>query len=185
MDLNTFYTVLATAAATLLGLLFIAIQPNIHRLSNDPQNRWKALAVSTFYTYTLILVMALFTFIPTFRPQTVLVASLMGIWRQLRTWLPVWQLTAQGRYERLRETFWMLVGPVLIYAGLIYSSSQLPQGKGDEATEANIATAFIVLLVIVLRNSWRLLVEIPSEHVNDSPTASCHDVTIQSNRSQV
>jgi hypothetical protein len=58
--------------------------------------------------------MALFTFVPTFRTPTLLVASLLGILRQLRTWLPVWKLTAQGRYKRIRETIWMLVGPVCI-----------------------------------------------------------------------
>ncbi len=31
MDLNIFYTALATVAATLLGLLFIAIQQNMER----------------------------------------------------------------------------------------------------------------------------------------------------------
>ncbi len=107
--------------------------------------------------------MALFTFIPILRTQTLLVASLLGVWRQLSSWLPVWQLTTSRRFERLREIFWMLVSPVLIYAWLIYSASQLQQGKGPEGTEANIAVAFIILMVIMLRNSWRLLVEIPSE----------------------
>ena len=162
MDLNIFYTLQATVAATLLGLLFIAIQQNGERL-HDPHNRWRALAASTFYSYTVILVVSLFTFIPILRTPTLWGACLFGIWRQVSAWLPVWRLTTTGRLVRLRETFWMLVGPVLIYAGLIYASTRLQQGKGDEGTESNIAAAFIVLLVIVLRNSWRLLVEIPSE----------------------
>ena len=163
MDLNIFYTVLATASATLLGLLFIAIQPNIERLSNDPQNHWKALATSTFHIYTWVFVMSLFGFIPAYRSPTFLVASLLGTWRQLRTWAPVWQLTAKGRFERLRETLWLVIGPILIYGALIYYSSQLQHGKGTDEIETNIATAFVILMVIVLRNTWRLLVEIPSE----------------------
>jgi|SRR6476660_3094549 len=163
MDLNIFYTVLATASATLLGLLFIAIQPNIERLSNDPQNHWKALATSTFHIYTWVFVMSLFGFIPAYRSPTFLVASLLGTWRQLRTWAPVWQLTLKGRFERLRETLWLVIGPILIYGALIYYSSQLQHGKGTDEIETNIATAFVILMVIVLRNTWRLLVEIPSE----------------------
>jgi len=131
MDLNIFYTVLATAVATLLGLLFIAIQPNIERLSNDPQNRWKAMATSTFHTYTLVLVMALFTLIPTYRTQALWIGSLFGMWRQLSTWLPVWRLTTQGRYARLREIFWMLVSPILIYAWLIFLGSVCKMQKSD------------------------------------------------------
>jgi len=163
MDLNIFYTVLATAAATLLGLLFIAIQPNIERLANHPQNHWKALATSTFHIYTWLFVMSLCGFIPAYRSPTFLVASLLGIWRQVRTWAPVWQLTSKGRFERLRETLWLVVGRILIYGALIYYSSQLQQGKGTDEIETNIATAFVILMVIVLRNTWRLLVEIPTE----------------------
>ncbi len=162
MDPNIFYTVLATAAATLLGLLFIAVQPNIARLSNEPQSQWKALAISTFHIYTWVFVMSLFGFIPVYRAQMFWVASLLGIWRQLRTWIPVWQ-TSKGRFERWRETLWLLIAPVLIYTALIYFSSQLHRGLGTDEVETNIATSFVILMVIVLRNTWRLLVEIPSE----------------------
>ena len=162
MDLNIFYTALATVAATLLGLLFIAIQQNAERL-HDPHNRWRALAVSTFYSYTVILVAALFTFIPLLRAPTLLVACLVGIWRQVGAWLPVWRVTEAGRFARLRETFWTLVSPVFLYASLMYAAARLHQGKGDDASESSIAAVFVVLLVIVLRNSWRLLVEIPGE----------------------
>jgi hypothetical protein len=56
-----------------------------------------------------------------------------------------------------------MLSPVLIYVWLFYASTRLQQGKSDEAGESGIAAVFIVLLVIVLRNSWRLLVEIPGE----------------------
>ncbi len=163
MDLNVFYTAMAGATATLLGLLFVAVQPHIELLFGDPQGRWKALAISTFNLYALILVMALFAFIPTFRPASLIVGPILGTWRQLRTWLPVWRQATKGRYERLRETFWLLVAPVLVFAALIYSAAQLIGGTGGAPTEAGIASCFIILLAIVLRNSWRLLVEIPSE----------------------
>ncbi len=162
MDINVFYTALAAVAATLLGLLFIAIQQNLSRLY-DPHNRWRALADSTFVSYTLILVVALFTFIPLLRNPTLLLACLFGSWRQVGAWLPVLRLTTAGRVARLRETFWMLVSPVLVYAGLFYTAIRLLQGHGDEGSETNIASALILLLVIVLRNSWRLLVEIPAQ----------------------
>ena len=130
---------------------------------NDPQGHWKALSISTFQTYVLILVVCLFAFIPLLRTMVLSVASLLGILRQLTTWVPVWRATAKVRRERLRETFWMLVSPALMYAWLIYSSSQLDKGKGTEGTETNIAVALIMLTIIVLRNSWRLLIEIPSK----------------------
>ncbi len=163
MDINVFYTVLAGVSGTLLGLLFVAVQQNIARLSQGPRTRWNALAEATFQTYALILAMALFTFIPIFRAPVLLGASALGIVRLVRTWLPIWKLTTQGRVERLRETFWLMVSPVIMYAWLMYWAIQLRQGKGDQWVETNLATAFIGLMLIVLRNSWRLLVQIPGE----------------------
>ena len=163
MDTNVFYTVLAGVTATLLGLLFVAVQQNITRLSRGPGTRWNAVAISTFQTYWLILAMSLFTFIPFFRAAVLAFASVLGILRQVRTWLPVWKLTTQGRVARLRETLWLMVGPVIIYAFIIYCSLQLRQGKGDEWLETSLATAFSGLLLSVLRNSWTLLIQIPSE----------------------
>ncbi len=163
MDLSVFYTALAGVSATLLGLLFVAVQQNITRLSKGPRTRWNALADSTFQAYALLLGMALFTFVPIFRAPVLLGASVLGIMRQVRTWLPVWKLSAQGRAERLRETFWLMVGPVIFYALIIYWSIQLRQGKGDDWLEASLAAALISLLLILLRNSWRLLIQIPSE----------------------
>lgn len=163
MDLSLFYSVLAGATATLLGLLFIAIQPNIGKLFNDPKGRGRALAVSTFQTYGQLLVVCLFTFTILLRAEVIEVAAVLGIWRQVRTWLPVWRLTKRARGQRLMETFWVFVGPTLLDGWLIYSATQLQQGKGSEGTETNIAVALIILLVIVLRNSWQWLIEIPSE----------------------
>ncbi len=170
MDINIFYSVLAGATATLLGLLFIAVQPNIDILFNDSKRHWKALAFSTFQSYGLILVVSLFAFVPLLRMQVLLGACAVGIWRQLATWLPEWRLKTSGRWSRLRETFWLLIGPVSIYLWLIYLAFQLIRGKGSEGTETNIAVALIILLSVVLRNSWRLLVEIPSEQARkDKP----------------
>lgn len=163
MDLSLFYSVMAGATATLLGLLFIAIQPNIARLFRDPQGKGKALAVSTFQTYGQIMVVCLFSFTVLLRAEVIEVAALLGIWRQVRTWIPAWRLAAHARAQRLSETFWVFVGPAISDGWLIYSATQLQHGKGSDSTETNIAGALIVLLVIVLRNSWQLLIEIPSE----------------------
>ncbi len=90
-------------------------------------------------------------------------ASSLGIVRQARTWLPIWKLTAQGRVQRLSETFWLMLSPVILYASVIYMAVQFRQGKGDDGLEASLAAAFVGLLLILLRNTWRLLVQIPSD----------------------
>ncbi len=165
MDLNTFYSVLAGATATLLGLLFLAIQPNIKQIFGEEGVRGRALAISTFQTYGQILVVSLFTFTILLRTPVIIFAAVLGIWRQLRTWLPVWRSITQGRLRKLGESFWVFLAPALLDDWLIYSATQLNQGKGSPGTELNIAVALVILLIIVLRNSWQLLVELPGESV--------------------
>src|SRR5512142_2463982 len=129
MDTTIFYSVLAGATATLLGLLFIAIQPNLDILLNEPTGQWKALAISTFQTYVLLLIVSLFSFMPLLRPLVLWIAALIGVLRQLRAWLPVWK-TGHGQWERLLETLWLFVAPALMWAWLAFSASQLKEGKG-------------------------------------------------------
>ena len=163
MDLNLFYSALAAATATLLGLLFVAIQLNMERLLKEPTGQSKALAVSTFQTYVLLLIVSLFSFMPPLRAVVLYIAAIIGILRQLRTWLPVWRQTAHAQWERLFETLWLFVGPALMWAWLIFSATQLRRGKGSDGVEINIGAALVILLVIVLRNSWRLLFQVPGE----------------------
>ncbi len=163
MDVNPFYTTLAAATATLLGLLFVAIQINLDRLMKEPSGQWRALAVSTFQTYVLLLIVSLFTFLPPLRALVIWISAGIGIVRQLRTWLPVWRLSSHGALERLLETIWLFVAPALMWAWAVYWSTRLQNGRADPSVEINIASALIILLVIVLRNSWRLLFQIPRE----------------------
>ncbi len=81
MGLNLFYSALAAVTATLLGLLFVAIQLNMDRLLKEPTGQWKALAVSTFQTYVLLLVVSLFAFMPLLRSVVLWIAVIIGILR--------------------------------------------------------------------------------------------------------
>ncbi len=120
MDLTPFYTTLAAATATLLGLLFVAIQLNLDRLMKEPSGQWRALAISTFQTYVLLLTVSLFAFMPPLRELVLWLAAAIGIVRQLRTWLPVWRLSTHGALERLLETVWLFVAPTLMWAWAVY-----------------------------------------------------------------
>ncbi len=58
-DWTSFYLAIAGAAATLLGLLFIAVQFNIESLTSDPSNRWRAVARSTFTIHVVLFLLPL------------------------------------------------------------------------------------------------------------------------------
>ena len=166
-DWTTFYVAVVGAAATLAGLLFVAIQINLETLVSDPGNRWRATARSTFTIYSLLIILGLLFLIPGFdhfaQGESVIVASVFGIYRALRTWWPVWQSRWQHHNERLLETIWHLVGPVLAYALLILNGISLYLGNGVSGILLAIGITFVGLFGIVLRNSWNLIFEVAYE----------------------
>ncbi len=94
-DWSSFYLAIAGAAATLLGLLFIAVQFNIETLTADPSNRWRAVARSTFAIYVVLFLLALIFLIPglnsAFYGYALLIAVISGAMRAVFAWLPVWR----------------------------------------------------------------------------------------------
>ncbi len=169
MDWSTFYAVSAGAAATLLGLLFVAIQINIGPLTADPASRWRALARATFYKYTFLLIFSVVMLFPASKPvggvtgYAMLFIAAVGVYRLLATWLPVWRGVFRGRRERLVETVWWLVTPLAIYLALARLAVDLIFGGRSDVILQLIGYFVVGLFSIVLRNTWRLLVELTAE----------------------
>ena len=167
IDWTTFYVAVVGAAATLAGLLFVAIQINLETLVADPGNRWRATARSTFAIYTLLIVVGLLFLVPTLdlfaQGEIVIGAALFGIYRAVRTWWPVWKSAWKHHSERLLETIWYLVGPILAYLALLWQGKNLYTANGVSATQASIGIIFVALFGIVLRNSWNLIFEVAYE----------------------
>ena len=122
--MTTFFAVSAGAAATLVGLLFVAVQIVPPLVSSGPIGRRHAMARSTFTIFGVIFGLSLYFLAPgaslKARATAAIIASAAGSIRAVRTWLPVWQDKLEGRIEfRLWQTAWLLLGPVLAYAYLI------------------------------------------------------------------
>jgi hypothetical protein len=175
LDWKTFFAAIGGISATLAGLLFVAMQINLDLLVSDPGNRWRATARSTFSVYTLLITMSLFYLLPALdqrgRAAILLVLTLFGIFRAARTWWPVWKNRLQKPQERLVETFWMLVGPVLTYGILGYNALDLYNTSNPDSTTFGIAITFIALLVVALRNSWNLVFEVTYERKQQATQA--------------
>lgn len=163
MDLRDFYLGASTAAATLVGLLFVAIQFNLQTIREDRTGRWHATARSTFLVYVVLFLVPLVNVIPgnvNHLIGTVILISLStrGI---LRAWLGARRAFQGRRITRLIQTAWLLVAPLLAYAFLLFYAIQRVAGNRD----ADFGTAFtlIALFGIALRNTWDLLVEIRAQ----------------------
>ncbi len=173
MDFTNFYLASAAAAATLLGLLFVAIQINLDTFARDPDNRWRAVARLTYTTFVMLFVLPLLFLIPGLgsgvRGAIILTVVVVSVFRILQAWLPVWRGVFRGRGERLWQTAWLLIGPLLAYLSLGDLGLALFRGEASGATDLNIAFIVVGLFGLALRNSWNLLVEVAAEQRKKTP----------------
>jgi hypothetical protein len=69
----------------------------------------------------------------------------------------------KGRRHRLAQSFWLLIVPVLVYLYLVTGAIGLIQG--NSSATLTVASAFLALFAIALRNAWRLVVSATHEPV--------------------
>lgn len=162
--MTNFYIVSAGAAATLVGLLFVAVQIGPPLQVKGAIGRRHAIARSTFTVFAIIFALSLFLLLPGLSSRTralvVLTAAVVGVVRAVMTWVPVWADKLQGRIEfRLWQTAWLLLGPLIAYGFFVLAAVEQLQVNDPTALDKGAAGWFIMLFVIGIRNSWNLLVE--------------------------
>jgi hypothetical protein len=160
---TTFYAVSAGAAATLVGLLFVAVQFSLPAVSSKVFQHRQATARSTYLVFFVLFVLSLVLLIPdrpSFQAQIVIAGAVIGLVRAVRAWIPVWRGMAQGRIEaRVWQTAWHLIGPLTAYAGLIRLSLEQLLSRDSTLLAHGASYVFIFLFIIGIRNSWNLLFE--------------------------
>ena len=162
--MTNFYLASSAASATLVGLLFVAVQIGPPLVGAGPITRRHAMARSTFSIFATLFALSLYLLLPDqssrVRAEVVIAGGLLGAYRGFRTWLPVWADKLQGRVEfRLWQTAWLLVGPVVAFAFLAVAGVQQLRSADPTILDEDVTGWFILLFVIAVRNSWNLLVE--------------------------
>jgi hypothetical protein len=161
---TNFYIVSAGMGATLVGLLFVAVQIGPPITVSGGVSRRHAMARSTFAIFIILVALSMYLLLPfnsiRERALVAMAGAAFGIVRAVRTWTPVWADKFQGRSQfRLWQTAWLLLGPVIAYAFIILAAVEQLYTADRNALDIGIAPWFIVLFVIAIRNSWNLLVE--------------------------
>ena len=169
--MTNFYIVSAGASATLVGLLFVAVQIGPPLVGAGPIGRRHAMARSTFTIFVVLFVLSLYLLAPglpgSARALVLVGASVGGAARAVFTWIPVWRDKLHGRIEfRLWQTAWLLLGPLLTYGYLIVRGTAQLRGVDPNGVDNAASAGFVLLFVIALRNSWNLLVEATNEPSN-------------------
>jgi hypothetical protein len=162
--MTNFYVASSAAAATLVGLLFVAVQIGPPLVGPGPIGRRHAMARSTFTIFVIVFALSLYLIIPGVpsraRALALIGGAIGGAARAVRTWVPVWRDKLHGRIQfRLWQTAWLLLGPVLTYGYLAFRATGELRGVDPGGVDNGASAGFILLFVIGVRNSWNLLVE--------------------------
>lgn len=152
-----FYAVIGAAAATLTGLLFVAMSMNtVAALSKGPEGS-RRLAEQAFENYLAVLMVSLLALFPdmsltTFGRTTLLVTATWTVWVVVR----LYQAAAVASVHETRLTAIRRHLSTLIGFGLvIYAAARMALGGTD--TRDTLASAAIVLLFSATEKAWGLL----------------------------
>jgi hypothetical protein len=166
---HDFYVVAGTAAATLVGLLFVGL--SLHLRAVLSRSEVRSLARVTLANFGLILFVSLFMVIP--QGSSATSPDLIGS-GVLSLVVIGPSLIAAGRSRTRTLRPYQLVlrfgSSALGYAAVIVAGALL--GRGSEAAAFNwLVVVIIVLLFVSLRNSWDLLVSVGAATLDGQPKA--------------
>lgn len=154
---SNFYTVIGATAATLTGLLFVAVSMNaVAVLSKGPQGS-RRLAEQAFENYLVVLMVSLLALFPdmsliSFGRITLLVTATWTVWVVVR----LYQAAAVSSVHETRPAAIRRHVSTLIGFGLlIYAAARMALDGGD--MRDTLAAANIVLLFSATEKAWGLL----------------------------
>ncbi|MDB5431820.1 MAG: hypothetical protein JWP35_2936 [Caulobacter sp.] len=152
-----FYTVMAAAAATLLGLLFVAVSINAVAALGPGEDGSKGLAEQGFQNYCAVLIVSLLALYPdmrmtTFGTVTLSVTASWSLWVLVRLYQTAFRpMDRRARFLALRRHFGSVVG----FAMMLTAALRMALGRGSDVNL--LASATIVLLFAATMVSWELL----------------------------
>ena len=156
-----FYATIATVAATLLGLLFVAISINAESLGPGHEDS-RRLAEQGFQNYLAVLLVALVAMFPGMSSDTLGVVAISvtivaSIWVLIRFWQTLRDARQlKGRFSSVRRHAVSVLGFVM----LIYSAFRMRSGDPGQDAPDIFASALIVLVSSATVASWELLLRI-------------------------
>jgi hypothetical protein len=157
-----FYAVVGTAAATLMGLLFVAVSMNAAAVLTQTDDPARGLAEQAFQNYLTVLVIALVSLFPDITMRTFGLV-ILGLTALSSVWLLIHFHQAltrprggDSRLRALRRHFSSLIG----FGMMIYAAVRMALRVGD--SHEWLGAAAVVLLVSATTVSWELLARIAS-----------------------
>ena len=154
---STFYSVIGTAAAALMGLLFVVISVNAPETLGPGRDVSRRLAEQAFQNYLVVLIASLLALMPAMSTRTFawVVLAVIAIWIAW-VFIRIYQVLAGPGHLDTRLSNVRRHVPSLIGFGLVtYSALDMTLTQDDE--HHLFASGTIVLLFAATAVSWQFL----------------------------
>lgn len=154
---SNFYAVIGGAAATLMGLLFVAVSMNVVATLGKGPLGSRRLAMQAFENYLAVLMVSLLALFPdmslvSFGRITLLVTAAWTAWVVVRLYQAAAEPSVhESRPAAIRRHVSTLIG----FGLLIYAAGRMALDSGN--TRDTLAAANIVLLFSATEKAWGLL----------------------------
>jgi hypothetical protein len=171
---QTFYFALGTAAATLTGLLFVAVSLHLEQVVGTDHPEIRAVAYKTLVGFVNLLFISLYFLMPRVTPlalagalivTTLIAAAILG--RQ--TPLAVHLIQRTWGWRRF---FWRFALPQIAQGGILIVALLLYFGQTGSL--GLLVPLLILLLSANVLNAWELLVEVGKEKQEDAAQRDEH-----------
>jgi hypothetical protein len=168
-DWHDFFAAVAGIAATLVGLLFVALALNPAVMADDGPAGLRTWAGQTFHNFLMVLVFALIVLIPDTDSMGLgLPILILGVWGVARVLMDARRVSSDPAPEwHGRPVLARFASPFAGYAIAIWVGTQVLRGDAD-AVGWLVATIFF-LMMSATSNCWDLLREIGDRHRSEVP----------------
>jgi membrane protein CcdC involved in cytochrome C biogenesis len=150
-----FYLITSTAAATLIGLLFILITLTAEKRANDVAKVGLYLTPTVVYFGSVLLLAALLTFPNQSRFTTTLCICCVGTLGFLYS---VSMVARKEKFLERSDVFPYMACPLVAYGLLLWGGLLLNHAAQRGLTL--VAVGMLALIMLAVRNSWSIAVEV-------------------------
>jgi hypothetical protein len=174
---HDFYVLIGTAAATLVGLMFVAASIGASYFTVEREHGLHNFLTPTVLHFTATLVACLIVIAPNHGRLSLgiilLVGSVFGLGYSGRRWLVV----RRRKYEiDLADHLWYLVGPLTSYVAIAAAAGLVLFLADSELGLDLLSAALVLLLLLGIRNAWDMTtwiaVRAPSPARDPSPAGA-------------
>jgi len=159
-----FYEMIAGAAATLLGLLFVSVSMNADIILGSDHLQSRRLAEQAFQNYLAVLVIGLMVSMPGYGPDSLgyTLLSISAIWAGWALFRLVTTLQDRIVGDTRRNVLRRYLATIFGFGLIAYAAFNMAMRRQGETT-VYIAIGSILLLISATIASWQLLTKVAED----------------------